>query len=228
MGSVRKKTHAASVMNLYLETDTWLRDEQDDRPLPHQIRNSRQTGKTPSKVQAIKDRAHEKEGKDSLARSAVFDMLRRRRSPAKRQRRVVRQDQLLLLKEYLQLGCVSQGSHPSKSVLWNAGNLGSKHTVNFSRSTWHQQKKRERKGPSRGIAQKREPRERYPCAPEFVDRSREITSQQEGCARKAAWDLARNIDKLKSADKSTFYSPSQARATPARPLQNLRGTRIRG
>ena len=44
-------------------------------------------------------------------------MLRRRRSPAKSQRRVVRKDQLPYWRNVLQLGCVSQDSHPRKSVL---------------------------------------------------------------------------------------------------------------
>ena len=38
--------------------------------------------------------------------------------------------------------------------------------------------------------------------PKFVERSREITLQQERCARKVAWKLARNIYMLKSADKA--------------------------
>ena len=48
-----------------------------------------------------------------------------------------------------------------------------------------------------------------------MERSPEITSQQEGCARRAAWDLAKNAYKLKYADKATFYSPIEVRATPA-------------
>ena len=68
--------------------------------------------------------------------------------------------------------------------------------VRFSKGTWHLKKNRERKGPSSGIIQKREPHERNPCAPSFEERSREVTLQQDGCARKAAWDLAKNMYKL--------------------------------
>ena len=51
--------------------------------------------------------------------------------------------------------------------------------------------------------------------PSFEERSREITLQQERCARKAAWDSAANIYKLKHADTAKFYYPIEARATPA-------------
>ena len=69
-----------------------------------------------------------------------------------------------------------------------------------------------RKGPSRGVIQKGEPHERSPCAPKFEERTPEETSRQEECARKAAWDLARKIFKLKAEDKATFYSPVEIKA----------------
>ena len=47
----------------------------------------------------------------------------------------------------------------------------------------------------------------------FEERSQEETSHQERCARRVAWDLGKNTHKLKIADKTTFYSPSQARET---------------
>ena len=49
--------HVVLVMNLYQATDTRLRDEQDNRLLPHQIRRPRQMEKNPSKVQATEDKA---------------------------------------------------------------------------------------------------------------------------------------------------------------------------
>ena len=104
-----------------------------------------------------------------------------------------------MLKESTQLGCASQDSCPRKSILREQGKLGSKHTVKFSKSTWHQIKIRERKGPS--------PHERSPCAPKFGEKSHEETFHQERCARKAAWDLATNIYKLKNSDKTTFCNP---------------------
>ena len=67
MDSVRKETLVASVMQLHLATDARLRDEEDSRPLPHQIRRPRQMGKNPPKVQATEVKAHGKEGADSVA-----------------------------------------------------------------------------------------------------------------------------------------------------------------
>ena len=44
MDNVRKETHEVSVMtDLYKETCTVVRDEKDDRLLPHQIRRPRLT-----------------------------------------------------------------------------------------------------------------------------------------------------------------------------------------
>ena len=42
-------------------------------------------------------------------------------------------------------------------------------------------------------------------------RTLQETSQQERCARREAWDLAKNVHKLKKTDKATFYSPIEAR-----------------
>ena len=39
--------------------------------------------------------------------------------------------------------------------------------------------------------------------------------QQERCAGREAWDLAKHIYKLKNADKATFYTPIEARLLPA-------------
>ena len=64
-----------------------------------------------------------------------------------------------MLKELAQMNCVSQDPHPKKSTLRKEGELGSIHKIQFSRSTWHHIKIRERKGPSLGIIQKCEPHE---------------------------------------------------------------------
>ena len=64
-----------------------------------------------------------------------------------------------MLKELAQMNCVSQDPHPKKSTLRKEGELGSIHKIQFSRSTWHHFKIRERKGPSLGIIQKCEPHE---------------------------------------------------------------------
>ena len=130
--------------------------------------------------------------------------------PSKKSKKGGAKESLAILKESIQFGCVSQDSCPRKSVL-----RGSKHTVELSKGTWHQIKIRERKGPSRGIIQKCAPHERSLCAPKFGERSHEETLHQERCARKAAWDLAKNIYKLKTSDKTMFCVPGEEKGMPA-------------
>ena len=49
----------------------------------------------------------------------------------------------------------------------------------------------------------------------FEDRSHEETERQQRCARSKAWNLARNIYKLKEKDKATFFSPTDEWSLPA-------------
>ena len=79
---------------------------------------------------------------------------------------------------------------------WN-GKLGSNHTVKFSKGTRHHMKIRTRKGPSQGVVKKCEPQERNPCSPTFDDRTQQETLQQERCARREAWDLAKSLQAQK-------------------------------
>ena len=58
-------------MTLYLATDARLRDEKDDRLLPHQILRPRQTGKNPSKGQAAEAKALGAERAGSRAKRTV-------------------------------------------------------------------------------------------------------------------------------------------------------------
>ena len=147
---------------------------------------------------------------DAHADSDTFDG-----QPRKKSKKSGGKGPVALLKESIQLGCVSQGSHPRKSVLRKGRKLGSNHTIKFSKGMWHHIKIRERKGPSRGVIQKCEPHERNPCAPRFEERTQEETLHQERGARKVAWNLAKNVYKLKNTDTATFYSPIEARATLA-------------
>ena len=52
-----------------------------------------------------------------------------------------------------------------------------------------------------------------------VKRSHGETLHQERCARRVAWDLVKSICKLKNADKSTFYSLTEAWVMPALTLK---------
>ena len=84
-----------------------------------------------------------------------------------------------------------------KSVLPEVGKLGSHHAVNVSKTTMHSAEIRERKGPSQGVMLKCVPQERIPWAPKFEERTQDETPKQERCARKDAWDLAKDVYKLK-------------------------------
>ena len=122
---------------------------------------------------------------------------------------------------FVQQGCVSHDSHSSKISLRRGGKLGSNHTVKFSRGTWHHTIIREREGPSRGVIHKCKPLKRNPSAPKFEERSQEETLHHERCSRRAAWDLAKNVYKLKKIRiKLRFtlsFKPGQCRW----PLRNL-------
>ena len=49
----------------------------------------------------------------------------------------------------------------------------------------------------------------------FEDGSHDETERHQRCARSKAWNLAKNIYKLKVNDKTTFYSPSEKWVLPA-------------
>ena len=148
--------------------------------------------------------------------------------PNKKSKKDSAKGSVALLRELTLMNCVSQDPHPKNSILRREGQLGSSHTVKFSRGTWRQIKIRERKGPSLGIIQKCEPYQRSPCAPKFVERSQAETLQQERCARRVAWNLAKNLYKLKNVDKTTFYCPVEARAMLGAHFTITKGARIRG
>ena len=76
-----------------------------------------------------------------------------------------------LLKEYNWFVCLKILIR-EKSIPRKKRKLGSNHTVNFSKGTWHHIKIQERKdGSSWSVIQKCEPHERNSCAPEFEERT---------------------------------------------------------
>ena len=131
--------------------------------------------------------------------------------PSKRSKKGGAKGSVAILKESIQLGFASQDSYLTKCIVREPGKLGSKHAVKFSIGTWHQIKIRERKGPWRGIIQKCPPHERSPGAPKFGERSHEETLHQGRCARKATWDVTKIIYKLKNSDKTSLYTPIEAK-----------------
>ena len=74
--------------------------------------------------------------------------------PSKKWKKGGAKGSVAILKQSVQLVCASQDSYPRRSIFREQGKLGSKHTVKFSKGTWHQIKIRERTGPSRGIIQR--------------------------------------------------------------------------
>ena len=81
--------------------------------------------------------------------------------------------------------------------------------VRFTKSTPRQASIREKKGPSLGKMNVKIPHQRSPYAMKFEDRSHEETERQQRCARSKAWNLAKNIYKLKEKEKAAFYIPAE-------------------
>ena len=121
-----------------------------------------------------------------------------------------------------QLGCVSQDSDAlvSQRGKQPRGNpmqevLGSIRKVRLTLSTLRQASIQEKKGPSLGKIQVKNPHQRSPNAMTFEDRSHEETERQQRCARSKAWNLAKNMYKLKENDKATFHLPAEEWVLPA-------------
>ena len=113
-----------------------------------------------------------------------------------------------------QLGCVSQDSEAlvSQRGKQPRGNPMQKvlepiRRIRFTESTLRQASIREKKGPSLGKIHVKNPHQRSLHAMKLEDRSQEHTQRQERCARGKAWNLAKNVYKLKEKDRATFYSP---------------------
>ena len=73
-----------------------------------------------------------------MATDVICDILTQKESPTKDQRKVVLRGSVAILKESMQLGCVSQDSYPRKFTQCEPGKMGSIHAVKFTKGTWHQ------------------------------------------------------------------------------------------
>ena len=74
-------------------------------------------------------------------------------------------------------------------------------------------------------------RSEFRGAPKFEERTQDETLKQERCARREAWDLAKDVCKVKKEEKEekdTFYSPAEAWVMQAPSLKKARSSRIRG
>ena len=144
-----------------------------------------------------------------VARCAISDMLRQRRSSAKSKKGGAPVS-VAILNWFVHMGCVPQDSYPRKSTLRNLEFWDETRRL-ILQGHLRQIKIRESKGPSKEIVQKCAPHERSRCAPKFGERSHDETLNQERCARKAAWDLVKNIYKLKNSESTTFCTPNQVK-----------------
>ena len=115
-------------------------------------------------------------------------------SPAKSRSKVVGKDQLPSWRSLYswvacpKTPCLRKSLVHGKAEKWDQ--IARSHSPRAHGTTWTN---REKKGPSQGIIQMCEPQERNPCAPKFEERTLEETLQQERCARREAWDLAKNV-----------------------------------
>ena len=85
--------------------------------------------------------------------------------------------------------------------------LGPIRRVRFTKSTPRHASIQEKKGPSLGKINVKVPHQKSPYALKFEDRSHEETERQQRCARSKAWNLAKNMYKLKEKDKAAFPLP---------------------
>ena len=108
---------------------------------------------------------------------------------------------------------------PPKSILWKSTDMRKPiQRVKFTKAIARHTKIRDQ-NPLLGYICPGEPHERSPNAPKFEDRSQEETEWQEQGAREAAWNLAKNVRKLKEHQRATFFSPSESRWLPASTLK---------
>ena len=132
--------------------------------------------------------------------------------PSKKSKKSGEKGSVALLKETIQVGCVSHDSPHSCGKRKLIGvNLHNQVLESHDASS----KNSETKGPSPGIIQKCEPQERVLWASKFEERTKNEILRQERCARKAAWNLAKGVYNLKRESQDTFYYPAEAWLMPA-------------
>ena len=123
-----------------------------------------------------------------------------------------------ILKNVRQLGCVFQDiEQPKSSSILRKGPkvLGPIRRVQVSKATQRHANIRESRGPSLGVIQLENPRQRSPYVVKFEDRSQKDTERQQRCARGDAWRMAKSILKIKEKDKATFLSLTEVWCLPA-------------
>ena len=142
----------------------------------------------------------------------ISDTLRLGGQPRKKAKKRGGKGSVASSKENIQLVCVSRDSPQKKSILREVGRWRLNHAVKLSKTTMRHAKIGESKGPSQGsgLCTKSVPQERIPWAPKFEERTQDETLEQDRCARRHAWEVAKDVYKLKEESKDTFYSLFEA------------------
>ena len=123
-----------------------------------------------------------------------------------------RKRSVALLKENIQLGCVSQDSNQKKSILREVGRWGSTHAVKFSKTMMRPRKNSGKIGSIEGSQTEM-------CTSGANSVGSKIRGQNarrnpetgSDAPAEDAWDLAKDVHKLKTERKGTFYSLAEAR-----------------
>ena len=121
---------------------------------------------------------------------------------------------VVIAKTVSQMGCVSQDSElllDAQRGKQARGNpmqkvLGPIRRIRFTQSTLRQATIREKKGPSFGKIQVKNPHHRIPYAMKFEDRSHEETERQQRCARGKAWTLPKTFSSSNKKKTRLHYS----------------------
>ena len=131
--------------------------------------------------------------------------------PSKKSKESGVKGSVAFFKESVQLGCVSQDSHPRKSTPRQEGNLGSNRTVKFSKGTWHHKK----------IGKERVHREASFKSVDLTNAIRALPDlKTKRCTKKDAPAQKHGTWRNMSASsniriKLRFYTPIEVRAKPA-------------
>ena len=96
--------------------------------------------------------------------------------------------------------------------------LGPIRRKQFTQSALRQASIREKKGPSLGKIQVKNPHQRSPHGMKFEDQSHEETERQQRCARSNARNLAKNIT-ISMKKTASFYSPAEEWVLPVAETQ---------
>ena len=154
-----------------------------------------------------------------MATFLSLDILRLVGSPAKSRRKVG--ERISCLVEGVCTIGLYVSRLPSEQVHSSGrGEIGIESHRHILKGRMAPRKNSEKKGSiARSHMQKCKPQERNPCAKNFEERTQDETLQQEKCARREAWDLAKNDYKLKKSEAWVMLVPFSKKA---------KGTRSRG